>query len=222
MPTTCIIPAHNEAPRLPYVLTQLSHVHNLDQIIVVNDGSTDDTAAIVRHFPKVILANHECNRGKTEAIKTGLALAEHDNILLFDADIDHFQAREVKRSIDVFSLSPLVDMLVYRTMNDRWPQKLVRADIALCGERILRKNNLTQILTENISGYQLEVAINHYFLLRRKNIVWVPFSGLGPNKLHKFGYAGILQDIKMALELIRYRGIVGYFTDLLRFHATQI
>ncbi|EKD80509.1 MAG: hypothetical protein ACD_40C00073G0009 [uncultured bacterium] len=58
-----------------------------------------------------------------------------------------------------------------------------------------------------ISGFQLEVAINHYFIQHHKKIVWMPFSGLSPNKLHKLGFS---------------RGIVPYFIDLFQFHATQI
>lgn len=222
MSITCLIPAYNESARLPYVLTQLSHVHNLDQIIVIDDGSTDNTSLLTTHFPKVTFLHHPNNRGKSAAIKTGLTQVKTANILLFDSDIDFIDPHEVEHSIKFFKTNKSVDMLVYRTVRDKWPQKLVRADLVLCGERLLRTSDLNHIMQQPISGYQLEIAINHYMLASQKKLVWIPFSGLSPNKIHKSGLAGIIPELKMVIDLFRFRGIFSYFADLINFHATQI
>ncbi|HBD01950.1 hypothetical protein A2187_00085 [Candidatus Collierbacteria bacterium RIFOXYA1_FULL_46_24] len=222
MTTTCIIPSYNESLRLPYVLTQLSQVPLLTQLIVVNDGSSDNTSQILQQFPHVLLLNHPHNLGKTAAVKTGLTHALHNNILLFDADIAHFTPEEVTRSIQAFTQDPAIDMLVYRTIADKWPQKLVRADLVLSGERLLRRQILTKILQQPLEKFQLEIAINHFMLSQHKKIVWMPFTGLGPHKVHKFGLSGIIPDLQMYLDLFRYRGVVNYFLDLIQFSATQI
>lgn len=68
---TVILPAYNEAEALPSVLTSLFGV--LDEqyeIIVVDDASTDATAAIARSYPCWLL-RHERNHGKGAAVRTG-------------------------------------------------------------------------------------------------------------------------------------------------------
>lgn len=223
MSTTCLIPAYNEEPRIRYVISQLLQVPNLDKIIVVNDGSSDNSFHVLTQFPHITLLNHPLNLGKTAAIRTGLANVKTTNVLLFDSDIDFIDPLEVSRSITFFETHASAHMLVYRTVRDKWPQKLVRADLVLSGERLLRTADLKIILHKQVAGFQLEIAINHFFLHHHKNIFWMPFSGLSPNKLHKLGlFHCIIPELNMVYDLFRYRGLLSYFIDLLRFRATQI
>lgn len=84
--TSVILPAYNEAEALPGVLAELSRV--LDEhyeIIVVDDGSSDDTAAVAGRYPCRVL-RHQHNRGKGAAIRTGLNHAIGQYIVVSDAD----------------------------------------------------------------------------------------------------------------------------------------
>jgi glycosyltransferase involved in cell wall biosynthesis len=56
------------------------------EIIAVDDGSRDGTAAIIARHPEVRLIRHETNRGYGAALKTGFAAARHDLIGFLDAD----------------------------------------------------------------------------------------------------------------------------------------
>ena len=56
---TCIIPAYNEGPRIRGVLSVLSGHALVNEVIVLNDCSKDNTAEIVAEFPSVRLVNHE-------------------------------------------------------------------------------------------------------------------------------------------------------------------
>lgn len=87
-----IVPAYNEAYRLPAVIDALRH-HTGDattEIIVVDDGSDDDTAEVAQRTadwsPHFVLLRHDENRGKGAAVRTGVAAARGDVIGFVDAD----------------------------------------------------------------------------------------------------------------------------------------
>ncbi|HWZ49424.1 MAG TPA: glycosyltransferase family 2 protein, partial [Herbaspirillum sp.] len=79
---SCIICAFNEAPRIAAVLAVAAAHPLMHEIIVVDDGSTDNTAEIVRQFPLVKLIASPENRGKSFAMATGVAAAQNDLLML--------------------------------------------------------------------------------------------------------------------------------------------
>jgi glycosyltransferase involved in cell wall biosynthesis len=89
-----VIPAYNEAQRIAGTLEKVLHFVSERQwnaeIIVVNDGSRDDTAAVVRQFQSrhipLLLVNNLVNAGKGRAIRDGVLRAVGDVILFTDAD----------------------------------------------------------------------------------------------------------------------------------------
>jgi glycosyltransferase involved in cell wall biosynthesis len=99
-----IIPAYNEAERIPKTLLdidkRLEGAEYSYEILVVNDGSKDNTAEIVRSMTKVVsnlkLIDLRDNAGKGGAVRQGMLLATGKIRLFTDADnstsIDHFNA----------------------------------------------------------------------------------------------------------------------------------
>lgn len=84
--TTVIVPALNEQEGIAAVLERLCPV--LDdsyQLIVVDDGSSDRTSEVAREFPCQVI-RHEVNRGKGEALKTGIWEAKGEAVIWLDAD----------------------------------------------------------------------------------------------------------------------------------------
>jgi glycosyltransferase involved in cell wall biosynthesis len=59
------------------------------EIIVVNDGSTDGTEAVVRRYPHVRLINQHPNQGRGAALRRGIDAATGDYILFQDADLEY-------------------------------------------------------------------------------------------------------------------------------------
>lgn len=98
-----IIPAYNEAERIPKTLLdmdkRLSHVDYSYEIVVVNDASTDNTAAIVKNMAKMVknlkILDLPDNVGKGGAVRQGILLSTGTIRLFTDADnstsIDQFE-----------------------------------------------------------------------------------------------------------------------------------
>jgi glycosyltransferase involved in cell wall biosynthesis len=83
-----VIPAHNEEKAVGTVLDEL--IDALEgqkyEIIVVDDGSTDNTAKIVQQKESVKLIQHPINKGYGAALKTGIKNATSDLIMIIDGD----------------------------------------------------------------------------------------------------------------------------------------
>lgn len=111
MDLSIIVPAYNEAERLPatlpVILAYLEKSSLVTELIVVDDGSTDETAALVRQVaPHARLIRHERNQGKGAAVRTGMVAAEGEWRYLCDADlstpiteVDNFLANRHKGDI---------------------------------------------------------------------------------------------------------------------------
>ncbi|MFN8139348.1 MAG: dolichyl-phosphate beta-glucosyltransferase [Fimbriimonadales bacterium] len=90
-----IIPAYNEQPRLQKTLDRVREYFSSTDydwsVCVVSDGSTDDTAAIVKAMhesdARFKLIEYRPNRGKGYAVRTGMLEADADWLLLCDADL---------------------------------------------------------------------------------------------------------------------------------------
>lgn len=85
-PATIIVPAYNEEQGLPIVLDRVFKVVNDDyEVIVVDDGSTDETPKVACQFP-CRLIRHDVNKGKGKALQTGITVARAENVIWIDAD----------------------------------------------------------------------------------------------------------------------------------------
>lgn len=92
---TVVIPAYNESRRLPPTLRTVERYlregNRRSELIVVDDGSSDDTAAgvdqMIREGLKLHLLRHDGNRGKGAAVRTGMLAATGDIVLFTDADL---------------------------------------------------------------------------------------------------------------------------------------
>jgi glycosyltransferase involved in cell wall biosynthesis len=87
-----IIPVYNEAQTIGQVLTLLSTLPHITDIIVVDDASTDGTGAIVAAQPdaaKITMVRHPQNYGKGAAIRTALPLVRNAVVVIQDADLEY-------------------------------------------------------------------------------------------------------------------------------------
>ena len=98
-----IMPAYNEASKIKNTLENIYNIEEIDEIIVVDDGSSDNTSEIVSTIEskKIKLFKLEQNKGKGYALNYGLNIAmENADIIGFlDADLGS-SSKEVKKLID--------------------------------------------------------------------------------------------------------------------------
>jgi dolichyl-phosphate beta-glucosyltransferase len=109
MTYSLIIPAYNESERitatLDKVLAYISQQHWQCEVIVVNDGSSDSTADIVRGYAKshpiVRLVENPGNRGKGYSVRNGVMNSHGDVLLFSDADLSSpiYEAPKLFREI---------------------------------------------------------------------------------------------------------------------------
>jgi len=99
---TIIIPAFNEEASIGSLLADMQKrgLHEKHEIMVIDDGSTDRTAEIVKEYP-VRLIRHGVNKGYGAALKSGIRKASGQKVVMLDSDGQH----------DPSSLAQVIDML---------------------------------------------------------------------------------------------------------------
>lgn len=104
---TIIIPAYNEADSLKELLLKMEQLGLLESnyVIVVDDGSDDETAFVVKNFP-VQIVRHETNKGYGAALKTGIRKSKSENIIILDSDGQHDPSYipEIKKNLDQYDM----------------------------------------------------------------------------------------------------------------------
>tara|TARA_Y100000768_G_scaffold281348_1_gene216268 strand:- start:2662 stop:3342 length:681 start_codon:yes stop_codon:yes gene_type:complete len=84
-----LIPVHNESDYIPILLEELEIYHlEGNEIIIIDDGSTDRTNKILKKYTFIKLIEIKKNSGKGYALRQGLKRASNDKIIIFDGDME--------------------------------------------------------------------------------------------------------------------------------------
>jgi glycosyltransferase involved in cell wall biosynthesis len=114
---SCVVPAYNAARFLAPALESIfSQTHPAHEIIVVDDGSTDETRAIASRFGGLVTIVETEHRGHLAARDAGVDAARGDYIAFLDAD-DLWAPGKNERQLDVLRQNPDLDLCVAHFQN---------------------------------------------------------------------------------------------------------
>jgi glycosyltransferase involved in cell wall biosynthesis len=230
MTYTFVIPAYNESVRIRPTLDEIlryTRGQNWDaEILVVNDGSRDDTAQIVREYgrlhPQILLLENPGTRGKGYSVRNGMLHARGDICLFTDADLSSpmtesqklFEAIERGADIAIGSRWLRTELQtepqpLYRQAFGRIFNLALRVILGLrfadtqCGFKAFRRDAAQRIFPlQKIEGWGFDPEI--LFLARRAGlqvaevpVLWAHSEG---TRLHP-----LRDGLRMFVEVLRIR-----------------
>ena len=166
-----IIPAYNEEDTVAKVVEVVRNVSFVDEIIVVNDGSSDKTEEEAINAGAIVI-NHETNKGKGEALYTGYKQAECDVIAFIDADIYNLTSKKVESMIMPILLGDaeitktkfsrvsgrVTELTAKPLLNFFFPE--ISFEQPLSGQFAARKSTLRKINFEKDYGVDVGIVID--------------------------------------------------------------
>ena len=93
-----VIPAYNEEATVAKVVSVARKLSYVDEVIVVDDGSTDRTVEEAENAGATVIS-HIMNEGKGSAIKTGFKNSHGDIVAFIDADVSNFTSEKIDKII---------------------------------------------------------------------------------------------------------------------------
>src|SRR5690348_13147078 len=107
-PVSVIIPTHNRSDFLRNAITSvLNQTYQDFEIIVVDDGSTDNTSEVVANFSdeRITFIRHDTNKGGSAARNTGILASKCDYIAFLDDD-DEWLPDKLRKQMEILVASP--------------------------------------------------------------------------------------------------------------------
>lgn len=202
MRVSCVIPAYNEEGRIANVLEVVLGEPLIDEVIVVNDGSADRTAEVVRHYPKAKLIDLQQNMGKAFALKQGISNAQGPIILLLDADLIGLQRDNIHEL-----LQPVVcgdaDMTLSLRGNSLFIYRILGVDF-VSGERAINKEILEQLGEYEHSRFGFESLLNEYIVANKLTFQSVRWDNVrvSPKSKKRGFWKGLGDEFKMIKEIM--------------------
>ena len=206
-----IVCAKNEGPRIGAVLSALRGVL---PVLVVDDGSSDDTAHVAKAHGATVLSLPK-NVGKGQAMLAGVtACGFADRVMFLDADLVGLKGEHVRSLLDALDRKPDVGMVVglrdhkARTLPEGSPERAAYAAASqnmplITGERVVRREVLRAMPREAWDGFGIETWLNHVCASMDYDIASIVLDGLYiVSKWEKDPDKGVVDMADMAANVV--------------------
>ncbi|MEJ2013383.1 MAG: glycosyltransferase family 2 protein [Anaerolineales bacterium] len=227
MKLSMVMPVYNEATTLGAILERVESVGYANEIILVDDGSSDGTRelfpALQERYSNLRIILHETNQGKGAAVRTGIDAALGDLILIQDADLE-YDPRDIRLLLDPIEEGNAD--VVYGSRFLGAPRRVAMFWHMVANRLLTLMTNLlyNSILTDMETGYKLfkreiikdiplrskrfdfEPEVTAKLLKRKIRIFEVPIS-FNPREYSEGKKIGLRDAFEAVWTLIKYRFI---------------
>ncbi len=200
-----IVPAYNEEKHIGGVLDILRNVNLIDEILVVSDGSSDNTAEVARSYD-VRVVERQTNGGKGAAMKTGIEATDADIIAFIDADLIGITPEHITDLIQPLLINRELMMTVGKFTGGRLRTDLAQTIVPfISGQRAMRREVLKGLPDLESTGFGVEIAITQHAKQNNLKIEEVAFPDASQiMKEEKLGaVGGFKARMKMYGDIIK-------------------
>lgn len=213
MKVAAIVPALNEEANIGNVLKTLLTSKDLDEVILVDDGSTDRTADIGKNLgAKVLSLLKRGGGGKGNAMKQGVKSTDAEIIVFIDADLIGLTTEHVSLLVKPILENKAAMCVGARQRYGGLPKLFIKIDplLAIGGERAMKRSVFENIPERFIQGFAVETALNYYCKKRKLKVLHPELESLTVViKEKKWGFVkGFKNRLKMMWQLIRIRFLI--------------
>ncbi len=206
MNISVIVPAYNEAGRIGSVLEAIDNAELVDQLLVVDDGSSDDTPRKVRESPaRTELISLSNNTGKANALARGVEAASNSILMFLDADLLGLKSKHVDKMARTYkdgNWDMVIGVFHKGRLNTDISQKI---SPHLSGQRVLSREIWEKLNRSKAEEFGVEMALTKLSLSENLSTTKVKLTGVTHvMKEEKRGFAeGIKSRLKMYGNIIK-------------------
>lgn len=196
---SAIVPARDEHATLEGVLRPLLAHPLVDEVIVVDDHSTDSTAALAQRCGATVISL-PAPSGKAEAMTRGVAAARNDVIFFCDADVIGLSPEAVTTIVAPVACGDYAMFVGIRGRRTYWANRLLRVTPIIGGERALRRELWEQVPRAYKKNFQVEIALNFFAKTNGHRMGFTVVHG--PRQVIKERKRGLLRGFAERLGMI--------------------
>jgi glycosyltransferase involved in cell wall biosynthesis len=202
---SCVIPAYNEGKNISRVLDVVTTYSKFNEIIVIDDGSKDNTREIVKEYQKncehlkLIVNSH--NLGKTGAIKKAVYMSSGELVVMLDADLINLNHRNLNALIKPVQTNKCGMTILDRAGDKASIMGFVNLAKFFGGERCILKKDFELMNLPKNGGYLLEVIMNMYYIGKGKKIQTIYCKNL--YTIHQFSKIKFWKGIRNYLKMFK-------------------